>query len=572
MGKGRQHTGFVTQTEWKYLYGGKKDEKRTKIVKLPFDCCALALTPWQTPVCGPSGGAVFDLLTIVPWLRRYKHHPVTGEVLHPKHLVRLLWHRNREGALHCPVTMKTFTEFSHIVAVRSGGAEGDVNVYSHEAVYDLNVKPKNWRDLLTDLPFARSDILTLQDPAAPIVGNTAAAQALASAREKLKKGVNPHSRTSAATDRVMSEAAVVRAAREERERVRAAERAAAARLKEESELDDYTRAAALEWEQSTGAPLRSELRVGHRAGSLTSTAVDVTTESSQALASVPERREHLWCRLRAVGKVALRAAKRSSGASFSAKALVQLRTTCGPLNFELHCGMAPRTCHNFLALCANGYYDGTPFHRVIRNFMVQGGDPDGSGKGGDSLWGSPFADEFDSRLGHSARGVLSMANSGSNTNKSQFFVTLKSCSHLDNKHSIFGQLVGGEATLRALETLETDDDDRPTGATLPRIVDVQIFSNPFEIGTLVALEEQAGTRPEAAAPAAAAAAPAPAASASASAAAAPRVVALPAPPAARVRPRAAAAAAAAASRAARPPTRPPQKRRKKSSFSDFSAW
>ena len=268
--------------------------------------------------------------------------------------------------------------------------------------------------------------------------------------------------------------------------------------------------------------------------------------------------------------------------------------------------MAPRTCHNFVALCASGYYDNSPFHRIIRNFMVQGGDPEGTGKGGDSVWHAPFADEFDSRLLHGARGVLSMANSGVNTNKSQFFITLKSCNHLDNKHSIFGRLVGGEATLRALELLEVDGGDRPVGA-LPRIIDTRVFTNPFEIGplfisfvcssilfvcssillfvftnpfeigALVALEEQAGTRPApsgggggsssssaAAAPTAATRQPA------ATAAPAPAAVAP------RVRPRAPPAAAAAAAATRPRAQQPAQKRRKtagkKSAFSDMSMW
>ena len=90
-------------------------------------------------------------------------------------------------------------------------------------------------------------------------------------------------------------------------------------------------------------------------------------------------------------------------------------------------------------------------HRLIRNFMVQMGDPTGTGSGGESAWGKPFADEISQKLHHEGRGILSMANSGPKTNGSQFFITFKSAAHLDGKHSIFGRVVGGLDTLTKLE-------------------------------------------------------------------------------------------------------------------------
>lgn len=101
---------------------------------------------------------------------------------------------------------------------------------------------------------------------------------------------------------------------------------------------------------------------------------------------------------------------------------VRLTTNYGPLNLELFCKEVPKTCENFIKLCQKDYYNGTKFHRSIRNFMVQGGDPTGTGKGGESYWGQPFEDEFKQNLNHSGRGVLSMANSGPDTNKSQLLV------------------------------------------------------------------------------------------------------------------------------------------------------
>ncbi|KAF4715518.1 peptidylprolyl [Perkinsus olseni] len=152
----------------------------------------------------------------------------------------------------------------------------------------------------------------------------------------------------------------------------------------------------------------------------------------------------------------------------------------GTLNLELHCDIAPQACDNFIRLCKSGYYNGVKFHRVIRNFMMQGGDPEGTGRGGKSAFegGAPFRDEFDSRLTHTGAGVLSMANSGRDTNRSQFFITFKSCEHLNNKHTIFGRVVGGGAALDALNETETDRKERPIEPI--KIIKTQVFVNPFE--------------------------------------------------------------------------------------------
>lgn len=99
-----------------------------------------------------------------------------------------------------------------------------------------------------------------------------------------------------------------------------------------------------------------------------------------------------------------------------------------PRREQLHCDLAPRTCDNFLRLCRRGYYRGTVFHRNVRGFIVQGGDPTGTGRDGESAFdGAPFGDEIRPRLVHDGRGVLSMANRGPNTNRSQFFFTYAPC-------------------------------------------------------------------------------------------------------------------------------------------------
>eukprot|EP01126_Amoeba_proteus_P005165 TRINITY_DN11711_c0_g1_i3.p1 TRINITY_DN11711_c0_g1~~TRINITY_DN11711_c0_g1_i3.p1 ORF type:complete len:120 (+),score=15.96 TRINITY_DN11711_c0_g1_i3:210-569(+) len=102
---------------------------------------------------------------------------------------------------------------------------------------------------------------------------------------------------------------------------------------------------------------------------------------------------------------------------------VILETTMGPITFELYWDHAPRTCRNFYELAKKGYYQGTIFHRVIKDFIIQGGDPTGTGRGGTSIYGDKFEDEITRELKHTGAGILSMANGGPNTNGSQFFIT-----------------------------------------------------------------------------------------------------------------------------------------------------
>lgn len=120
-----------------------------------------------------------------------------------------------------------------------------------------------------------------------------------------------------------------------------------------------------------------------------------------------------------------------------------LHTEKGDLTVELYAADAPMTVENFINLAKEGFYDGTTFHRVIPDFMAQGGDPTGTGRGGP---GYTFRDEFSSRR-HDSKGVLSMANAGPNTNGSQFFITFAATPHLDGKHTVFGKVVDGTDVL-----------------------------------------------------------------------------------------------------------------------------
>ncbi|NUQ39556.1 MAG: peptidylprolyl isomerase [Caldilineales bacterium] len=125
-----------------------------------------------------------------------------------------------------------------------------------------------------------------------------------------------------------------------------------------------------------------------------------------------------------------------------------IQTHKGEMTLTLHADKAPITVNNFVFLAREGFYDGVTFHRVIPDFMIQGGDPTGSGRGGP---GYRFQDEFDPSLRHDGPGVLSMANAGPGTNGSQFFITHVATPWLDGKHSVFGRLTAGEAVLFAIE-------------------------------------------------------------------------------------------------------------------------
>lgn len=141
---------------------------------------------------------------------------------------------------------------------------------------------------------------------------------------------------------------------------------------------------------------------------------------------------------------------------------VQIDTSMGSFTVELYYKHAPRTVKNFVGLSEKGYYDGTLLHRIIRDFMIQGGDPTGTGRGGQSIYGGKFEDEITRELKHTGAGILSMANAGPNTNGSQFFVTLGPTPWLDGKHTIFGRVCSGMSVIKRLGNVQTDANDRPT--------------------------------------------------------------------------------------------------------------
>ncbi len=141
-----------------------------------------------------------------------------------------------------------------------------------------------------------------------------------------------------------------------------------------------------------------------------------------------------------------------------ANRIAHVTTNLGWFQIELFEDRAPKTTKNFIDLVEKGYYDGIVFHRVIKGFMLQGGCPDGNGRGGP---GYTIPDEFHAELTHDSEGVLSMANSGPNSGGSQFFVTLAATAWLDGKHAVFGKVIEGMETVRIIGSTATGAGDRP---------------------------------------------------------------------------------------------------------------
>jgi len=432
MGK-RQHQKdkmYLTSTEWATLYGGYKKSShsgaKAAFRRLPYSYCTLSLLPYSHPYCDQQGN-IFDLEALLPFLRRFKVNPVSGEPLNDKNLIKLNFHKGSNGEYHCPVLYKPFSNNTHIVAVKSTG-----NVFSYEAIDQLNIKVNNWRELLTDETFTRADLIELQDPAQPEKFNIASFHHVKNDLRLDKDG------SGAVKERLKNVSRDTQDILEEFKKT----------YKAPENKDDYIQRKA----DKFNAAHYSTTDVS---ASFTSTAVDVATTHEPAVL------EDSVVRYQRVKK----------------KGYVSLKTNHGTLNLEIYCDTVIKASENFIRLCDKGYYNGTIFHRSIRHFMIQGGDPTGTGEGGESIWGKPFEDEFRHNLSHKGRGVLSMANSGPDTNKSQFFITYRSCPHLDSKHTIFGKVVGGIASLSTIEAIGTDNKDKPVEDII--IESTSIFVDPF---------------------------------------------------------------------------------------------
>ena len=156
-----------------------------------------------------------------------------------------------------------------------------------------------------------------------------------------------------------------------------------------------------------------------------------------------------------------------------------MKTSVGDIDVELWSRECPKASRNFIQLCLEGYYDNNIFHRLVKGFIVQTGDPTGTGMGGESIYGKPFKDEFHSRLRFVRRGLVAMANSGhTDDNSSQFFFTLGSCPELQNKHTVFGKVTGNTIyNMIKLDESEVDQNERPLFPH--KIHSTETLMNPF---------------------------------------------------------------------------------------------
>lgn len=386
---------------------------------------------------------------------------MSGQPLKASTLIKLNFSKNDDGEYVDPVTYKVLTDNTHIIAIRHGDS---ANVFAHETIERLNVKAKNWRDLVSDEEFSRKDLITLQDPQ-NLGSRNLNTFSHVQANENVKAQEDPTLDVN--TDATGSSAKMLKAkeaiARSRVEREKASNGQASSAQKKSIVSRNSTSSSNGITPAKTTPYNAARHTTGQAAASFTSTGLTPHTSGERALLSdeeymlQPRRVKH--------------------------KGYATLRTTHGNLNVELQPEFAPKAVWNFIRLAQRGYYRDIAFHRNIRNFMIQGGDPSGTGRGGESAWGKTFADEFDGPLTFGDRGVLAMANKGKNTNSSQFFITYRGAKHLDRKHTIFGKVVDSEdvrssETLKRLENVPTDDKDGPTEECV--LKDVVVFLDPFE--------------------------------------------------------------------------------------------
>jgi peptidyl-prolyl cis-trans isomerase-like protein 2 len=422
--------------------------------RLPYNFCALSLQPFAHPVCTPNG-TIFDLTNILPWLKKHGTNPVDGTPIKSSDLIKLNFTKNDDQEYVDPVTYKVFTDNTHIVALKVSG-----NVFAWDTVERLNIKAKNWSDLVTDQDFSRKDIITIQDPQNIESRDLSSFKYIQDGATTLTPEQEAE-RSETLNTGALGNAAKILKAKEAVAKARADRQNAATagnslqRAMAEAKKSNAGAAAA----SSKPAPYNAaQYTTGKAAASFTSTGITPHTGNERALLSEedymlkPKRVKH--------------------------KGYARLQTNLGEINVELHTDLAPKAVWNFVKLAQKGYYKNIPFHRNIKNFMIQGGDRSGTGRGGSSIWGKNFADEVDNALVHDSRGILSMANKGKDTNSSQFFITYRAVPHLNKKHTIFGRVVGGTDTLSRLESVKTDEANRPLDDCI--LENVVVFVDPFE--------------------------------------------------------------------------------------------
>lgn len=401
-------------------------------------------------------GTIFDITNILPWIKKHGTNPVTGAPLTSKELIKLNFAKNDDGEMVDPVTFKVFGDNTHIIALGNTG-----NVFAYDTVERLNIKAKMWRDLVSDVEFSRKDVITLQDPQNIEARNLSSFKYLLDnisiLTEEQQKERNDPSRN--VNKKALGNAAEIIRIKEDPKPL---EKLKSSSVKVQSLVSKTQADAPKITATRSSKPIpynAAQHTTGKAAASFTSTGLTPHTSNERALLTD----EEYMLKPRRVKQ----------------KGYARIQTRLGDLNIELLPEFAPRAVWNFVQLAKKGYYRDVIFHRNIRNFMLQGGDPTGTGKGGTSIWGKNFQDEFDGPQTHDGRGVVSMANKGKDTNSSQFFITYRAAKHLDRKHTIFGRVVGGLETLTQLENVEVSDKDKRPLIDIA-MADVIVFVDPFD--------------------------------------------------------------------------------------------
>ena len=447
--------------------------------RLPFNFCAASLQPFQNPVC-TADGTIFDAVVIAAWLQKRKTNPVNGKPLDAKDLIKLnfAWNADapaagddEKGDLIDPVSYKAFTDNTHIVAIRHGSY---ANVFSWDTVEGMNIRAKMWKDLVDDEQFTRADIITLQDPKHTIGRDLSQFKHLkdgdgalstpGQVKEQEDGNVNVDA-LGRIGNKVLRAKEAVERSRKQRKTGGDVNRSSGVSARPPLSKPSATEATTSTIQERKQAYNAATYTTGRAAASLTSTGLTPETSNERAILTD----EEYMLRPRRVKH----------------KGYARIETNLGDINVELQTEYAPRAVWNFVRLAQKGYYKGVEFHRNIADFMIQGGDPTGTGKGGTSIWGKNFKDEIDGPLTHDSRGVISMANKGKNTNSSQFFITYRAAHHLDRKHTVFGRVVLGANdgppsgdVLRKMEEAPTDSSKRPVKKIF--IKDVVVYVDPFD--------------------------------------------------------------------------------------------
>ena len=431
---------------------------------------------------------------------KHKKDPVTGQPLTSSGIIRLHVDQDTETQKwQCPILTKPFADHTKIVAVLTEKNEG--YVYSYEAFYELNVKTKNWYDLTTGKKFhPKKDVLLLNDPSNKDLQAKRDSQSFWHMQHMRNKNTTKfckqyeHSKICNGNTYYGTNPKTTKGTR-----------------KRKGRKGSCSKKKKLEAEEASSTSPKKKVRpykvlakdvtgvqhtMGKASSSFTSTSMDVSHQNEDREATEEEILRN-YIRI-------IKATKKGE------KGYVRMMIRVGKededivdILLELHCDIVPRTCMNFIQLCQQHKYDDTTFHRLIPSFMIQGGSNKYSSSSTKSeekdsnIWGTTgFKDEFDRRLKHSEPGVVSMANSGPNTNLQQFFITFKECPHLDNKHSIFGLVVDGmDRFVEKVKKVETDKKDKPTVPIT--IVTTEILTDPIQEVIDMEdkrLEELAGSR------------------------------------------------------------------------------